>query len=260
MFPGELHLTIVPPRKEPSRGTRSQSVFFRMAVLKGSHGATTPWVPPCLEELLQYGASGCVHLASSVMESVCCKSKSANTWTTQIGRSFCLFGKRRLFAVGGVFSFPGSVFSNSSSVQNSSRKSAEFGGQSAEFGGNSAEFRGSRFQHVGVFVAFRRFFLAGGVFGALRRKFLPPGPFGRKFCRRRVQVCIPRPPFSSPPTPTIFQPPTLPTSERILFSTGEFKTYGYYRHWSKKAVPLAQTRKRLVVTPDFSQTPFWLEF
>ena len=50
--------------------------------------------------------------------------------------------------------------------------------KSAEFGGKSASFRGSRFQHVGVFVAFRRFF-SRAAFSWL---------FGGKFCRRGLSA------------------------------------------------------------------------
>ena len=46
-----------------------------------------------------------------------CTFKGVNASLDQIGRSFCLFGKSRLFAVGGGFSLPGSVFLTSSSVQ-----------------------------------------------------------------------------------------------------------------------------------------------
>ena len=59
-----------------------------------------------------------------------------------------------------------------------SRKSAEFGGKSAEFGGKSAEFGGSRFQHAGVFVAFRRFFSRAAFCGL----------FGGNFCRRGLSA------------------------------------------------------------------------
>ena len=60
-----------------------------------------------------------------------------------------------------------------------SRKLAEFGGKSAELGGKSAESRGSSCQHVGVFVAFRRFFSRAALFVLFGGNFclLPPeGP------------------------------------------------------------------------------------
>ena len=137
----------------------------------------------------------------------CLILRHTHIWTTQIGRSFCLFGKRRLFAVGGVFSFPGSVLVKIKfCAKTRSRKSAEFGGKSAEFGGKSAEFHGSRFQHVGVLVAFRRFFSRAAFFGLSsinfcrrgRQKVLPPegpgmfwGPFVNPSYRCRISIHFP---------------------------------------------------------------------
>ena len=72
-----------------------------------------------------------------ILSSPCCRSVGAgqqtnrNTWTTQMGRSFCLFGKSRIFAVGGVSCFPGSVFKFCAKE----RRQQEIGGIRREIGG-----------------------------------------------------------------------------------------------------------------------------
>ena len=73
-------------------------------------------------------------------------------------RQKCLFGNSRLFAVGGVFSFPGSVVSKSSSVQ---KRQQEIGGSLRELGGISRK-QVSACRSVCRVSAL--FVLAGGVF------------------------------------------------------------------------------------------------
>ena len=128
----------------------------------------------------------CLSLDSKIFHVKCLGQvphPATNTWTTQIGRSCCLFGKRRLFAVGGVFSFPGSVFFK---IKLCAKQAA---GNRRNSAGNRRNFAEAGFSMSECLLRFgvvyrRRFFLA------FRRKFLPPGPFGRKFCRRRVQVLL----------------------------------------------------------------------
>ena len=119
------------------------------------------------------------------------------TWSTQSGKSFCLFGKSRLFAVGGVFSLPGSVLlSKSSSVQN---RQQEIGGIRREIGGIRREIGGISRKQLSACRSVCRvpaFFLARGVVCAFRRKFLPPA--ARYVCGcARMQLRRPRAPLLS---------------------------------------------------------------
>ena len=107
-----------------------------------------------------------------------------HTRTTQIGRSFCLFGKRRLFAVGGVFCFPGSVFFK---IKFCAKQAA---GNRRNSAGNRRNFAEAGFSmsecllRVGVFSCGRRFlgFSAEISAGAFRQKVLPPEGPGMRPC------------------------------------------------------------------------------
>ena len=103
--------------------------------------------------------------------------RQTHTWTTQIGRSVCLVGKRHLFAVGGVFSFLGSVFFQikfcAKQAAGHRRNSAGNRRNSAGNRPNLAEAGFSMSECLLRFSVF--FFLAGGVFWAFRRNFCRRG-------------------------------------------------------------------------------------
>ena len=123
------------------------------------------------------------------------------TWSTQSGKSFCLFGKAAFLLLAAfLVSLAAFCCQNQVLCKTGSRKSAEFGGKSAEFGGKSAESRGSSCQHVGVFVAFRRFFSRAALFVLFGGNFclLPPEGPGMCVCGcARMQLRRPRAPLLS---------------------------------------------------------------